>query len=278
MIYCELMGGLGNQLFQIFTTIAYALKHNHIFAFPNSKIFNRIDRPSYWTNFLSSLKDYTIDQLQPSSLNIKYNEKGFHYQEIPHFEKEKSIYITGYYQSYKYFEEYYDKICDLINLNEKKNNIFQKYPREYSNIISMHFRIGDYKKLQDFHPLLPCQYYKNSLQFILNKTNFPINNVLYFCESENNEEVLLMIQEINTMFPFLTFTKGEDYASDYEQMLMMSLCKHNIIANSSFSWFSAYFNNNENKIVCYPSIWFGINLKNNIIDDLCPKEWNKISI
>jgi hypothetical protein len=60
-------------------------------------------------------------------------------------------------------------------------------------------------------------------------------------------------------------------------MLLMSLCHHNIIANSSFSWWSAYFNSWEDKIVCYPSVWFGEVAKNNT-KDLCPPEWVKINV
>ena len=76
------------------------------------------------------------------------------------------------------------------------------------------------------------------------------------------------------MFPNLEILICDYNIEDWEQMLLMSLCQHNIIANSSFSWWGAYFNNNE-KIVCYPSIWNG---STNEIDDLFPKNWNKIII
>jgi hypothetical protein len=57
----------------------------------------------------------------------------------------------------------------------------------------------------------------------------------------------------------------------------MSLCKHNIIANSSFSWWGAYFNENLEKIVCYPSVWFGKNVEHNVVD-LFPNRWVKINV
>jgi len=275
MIYCELMGGLGNQLFQIFATSAYAFKHDRTFAFPDSKIIGNRPTP-YWSNFLSSLVQYTTSSTQ--SFDIRFNESGFHYQEIPEFEKNESIYIVGYYQSYKYFEEYYEKICDLIKLNEQKEKVYYKFPKEYSNMISLHFRIGDYKHLPYYHPVMPYEYYKNALQFILENKTCSLVEVLYFCEIENNEEVALHIDRLKVEFPFLQFIKGEDIATDYEQMLMMSLCKHNIIANSTFSWFSAYLNNNEHKIVCYPSVWFGQGMKDYIMDDLCPKSWTQINV
>ena len=278
MIYCALMGGLGNQLFQIFATIAYALKNGHIFKFPDSKLFDTSKRPVYWSTLLSSLIDNTIGS-PPPLLSLIYNESGFQYQEIPAIANTESINISGYYQSYKYFEDYYGKICDVLELNEKKNNVFSKFPKEYSSMISMHFRIGDYKHLADYHPVISYQYYKNALQFIMdNRADISSDfKVLYFCEEENNEEVCIIIDRLAAEFPGLQFIKGEDSALDYEQLLMMSLCNHNIIANSTFSWFSAYLNNNKNKIVCYPSIWFGPALSNYIMDDLCPNSWTKIS-
>jgi hypothetical protein len=73
------------------------------------------------------------------------------------------------------------------------------------------------------------------------------------------------------------FEKGTKQLSDWEQLLFMSCCNHNIIANSTFSWWAAYFNSWEDKIVCYPSVWFGPSANHNTMD-LCPESWNKISV
>ena len=65
-------------------------------------------------------------------------------------------------------------------------------------------------------------------------------------------------------------------SQDWQQMLVMSCCHHNIIANSSFSWWGAYLNKNIRKIVCYPSKWFGPKTQHHDTSDLCPEEWTKI--
>jgi hypothetical protein len=71
--------------------------------------------------------------------------------------------------------------------------------------------------------------------------------------------------------------RADSKLSDWEQLLLMSLCEHNIIANSTFSWWSGYFNTNQNKIICYPSQWFGPNIVH-CTSDLFPKNWFKIII
>jgi hypothetical protein len=140
----------------------------------------------------------------------------------------------------------------------------------------MHFRLGDYKKFSDFHPITSYEYYEKSLEYI--KTINPTKHftVLYFCEDEDHEIVLDTINNLKNKNPQFNFERGSNILDDWEQLLLMSCCHHNIIANSSFSWWSAYFNSNLDKIVCYPSVWFGAHA-NIDTKDLCPASWIKIN-
>jgi len=284
MITCNLMGGLGNQLFQIFATISYAINCNDNFVFTNSKkLINSNVRYTYWDNFLSFLSEFTQTIIYDKFYTIK--EKDFHYNELPILKNNENVLLSGYFQSYKYFEENKEKIFKIINLEKKREEVLKKYDiseKICKHSISIHFRLGDYIHLQHVHPILSLEYYEKSLKYIINKisNNSEIfeectPNVLVFCEKEDKPTVENTIQilknkcqEYNIEFIFVS-----DEIEDWEQLLLMSCCTHNIIANSTFSWWGAYMNTNTKKIVCYPQKWFNLQKLQNSIMDLCPKEW-----
>ena len=273
MLTCHLMGGLGNQLFQIFTTIAYSMKHNLPFRFLYKKTLgggNSTLRYTYWDTFLYRLKPF-LTQSFPELLQI--NEQAFNYNDITIVDNSKNICLYGYFQSYKYFEQYCQTICKLIGIETFKQKLLEQY--KYSNSISIHFRLGDYKKIQWVHPIATYNYYKQSLTNILSTQSQ--SSVLYFCEDEDIDIVNKMIDSLQTEFPQLTFERADTKLADWEQMLLMSCCRHNIIANSSYSWWAAYLNTNPEKIVCYPSVWFGPTVGHDT-RDLCPLSWIKIPV
>lgn len=285
MITCNLMGGLGNQIFQIFATISYAIKSRNRFQFLNLTTLgggSTTVRYTFWETFFSNMKPFLISEL-PQPIHV-IREKEFTYNELSVHEIEnRNVMIYGYFQSYKYFEETYSIIYRLLNIDKMKkdllNNINLSSPEylDLENTISMHFRIGDYKQLQHVHPLTTYDYYERSLlymQILKPNVNF---RVLYFCEDCDIDDVLIIINKLITNYPIYTFTRGTNTLEDWQQMLLMSCCHHNIIANSSFSWWSAYLNSNSDKIVCYPSVWFG-QAANNDTRDLCPINWVKINV
>jgi hypothetical protein len=276
------MGGLGNQLFQIFTTISYALQSQNQFNFLNVNSLgsgSTTVRPTYWNNFLSKLQPFLLQEHELPNTEI-IRENGFHYRPIPvTLFLNKNVSLFGYFQSYRYFQEYFQTICKIIDLEAIKVQLLQKLNYDnsfFNNTVSMHFRIGDYKKIQDFHPLMPEKYYEDCLNKIQNST-ISDKTVIYFCEDVDIEEVNVIIENFKTKFPKYVFIRADNELSDWEQMLLMSCCRYNIIANSSFSWWGAYLNNHSKKMVFYPSVWFGKKVNNNV-DDLFPDEWTRIKV
>ena len=285
MISCSLSGGLGNQLFQIFTTVAFSIKlcRKCVFLYED---FTRgcTIRPTYWNTFLKSIKymatlPYSISQ--PTIIK----EKHFHYEEMDFskMREKEHVNLVGYFQSYKYFDEYRETLFKLIRLEDTRSKVIKMYAclnpygekyEQFDEMISMHFRIGDFIKYPDTHPILSYDYYYNSLLFIQQKNGFG-KNVLYFCEQDDVERVNLCIARLQKEFPETRFQRAPEILNDWQQLILMSCCRYNIMANSTFSWFAAYFNVFPSKVVCYPSLWFGKRI-GHVTKDLFPAVWNKI--
>ena len=85
-----------------------------------------------------------------------------------------------------------------------------------------------------------------------------------------------IIKELKKLHPKVSFERGGVKLEDWEQMLLMSCCDHHIIANSTFSWWGAYFNNKPGKLVCYPKKWFNSEPHNAGTVDLFPEGWVKL--
>jgi hypothetical protein len=327
------MGGLGNQLFQIFTTISYAADNKIPFYFSSEyNLTVGTKRHTYWNTFLKGLKGFTRDpsfkkdnlaaintSMQEAfalkGINKKANkinsddilvirEKEFAYNQLHSLNIKNAfkndIRLHGYFQSALYFDHNKDTIFKIIRLFELKKEVIERNTMyKYLNLeqnqdyktISLHFRLGDYKFLQDSHPILLKEYYLAALLYVIKSLNTNLNTntnilpkikVLYFCEETDLPDVLQTIafleqqiqDELQDVID-LTFEKADSILDDWEQMLLMSLCHHNIIANSTFSWWAAYFNTNANKLVCYPKVWFGPRA-NHDTKDLYLDDWIKI--
>jgi hypothetical protein len=282
MISCRLCGGLGNQLFQIFTTIAYSMKYSKSFFFLNNYQLGNGStitiRHTYWDTFLNALIPFLKKKNEIPELMWE-NERAFHYTEIP--EKSIGTLLVGYYQSPKYFHNYKDVICNLLKISLKKLHIKNKtgINIEENHIISLHFRFGDYKNYPNIYTLLDYKYYHNALTYISNQiATYNVTKdiiVLYFCEDNSLVESENIIAQLTKNFPKISFRSVvNNLLEDWEQMLLMSLCSHNIIANSTFSWWGAYLNTNIDHIVCYPEQWFA----NKDTSDLFLDDWIPIPI
>ena len=299
ILSCKLMGGLGNQLFQIFATISLALSTKKLYVFPYSDVLTTgIVRRTYWYSLLDNLWNNTtwnnpeVDNPRIFSLP-QIEEKGFEHDELVvvrvNLEKNPAC-LHGYFQSYKYFEKHYETIIQLIGLRVKQDVIREKtkvfqgvskkekeeaFGEEGVTTVSLHFRLGDYVSKQSHHPIMSIKYYMSALRNIIDKLGSDTFRVIYFGETTDETTIKICIQILEKIYPYIEFVKA-DLEEDWEQLLMMSLCDHNIIANSSFSWWGAYFNSHKDKIVCYPSLWFGPAMSNHDTKDLCPLDWVKI--
>jgi hypothetical protein len=270
MISIFLQAGLGNQFFQLFTAIAYAIEFQETLVIPTFK-WDVEKRQPYWDSVFKRLKDALDPKLMPGSLP-RYEEEGFHYTPLV---KKNKVILFGYFQSYRYFDRYSESIIKRLSLRLEQEMIKTKY-LTLAQSISLHFRIGDYMDVQLHHPLMTDSYYIDSIKRIIKVTKKADWDIIYFCEAKDNLPVRQRLYKIQKQFPHLSFHKASDEMQDWEQLLLMSCSDHNIIANSTFSWWGAYLNPNPAKIVCYPSTWFGSANSDKDTRDLCPPQWIKI--
>ncbi len=292
---CIIMGGLGNQLFQVFAIMALSMKQKRGFIFPNKKLSGDKRQDIYWDTLFAELKKNTFDMPIHKLQVPMYKETTFHYndemQRHPLVTSSRNaVALFGYFQSYKYFENETSQIIKYMKLNEKKQNMKSIMNSICGNkrAISLHFRLGDYKSLAREYTLLGLDYYENSILYILKTLGHETTAtatatatasehiVLYFCEDDDFMEVEPIIDQLHSRFPSMVFRRAPNNIEDWQSMLLMSCCDHNIIANSTFSWWSAYLNTNPNKIVCYPDNWFGPALPTHTTNDLCLPSWTKI--
>lgn len=255
----QIMGGLGNQLFIIFTTISYALENNSKYYIKNIEKV----RKTYF--------DTLIYKNLPIFDNFKilkhYNELDHGYNKIP---KYQNLILKGYFQSYKYFENNKDKIIEILGWNKIITDLKIKYNYYLKFDGFIHFRLGDYKNTE-CHPVCSIEYYKKTLPLLTGNIK-----ILYFFEEEDREEINKKIKILTENFNNITFEAIDTKIVDYEQIFIMSFLKYCVIANSTFSWWGAYLNQREDKEVFYPSTWFTGSLNNLKVDDKCPSSWREI--
>jgi hypothetical protein len=189
MISCNLIGGLGNQLFQIITTIATALQQKKPFIFQHTEeLLVGIRRPTYWETLFKNLKKYTTANPfffskeranELLSQQPRYYEPCFNYIPIP---INDTIMLNGYFQSYKYFQNVQDQIWEMIDIKTFLSEIREEFSELLNNedTVSIHFRMGDYKEKQDCHPIMKYEYYESALDFISEDFRKSAK-FLYFC-------------------------------------------------------------------------------------------------
>lgn len=273
MIICKLQGGLGNQMFQYAAAKSYSEKYETELYFDtnffNTQSLRRLQLNTFENiqlNIASSnmysrfTKDMNTSGYKPFSVNnvrdtfsYDIDSKEFiRYHDGLPFDL---LFIDGYWQSEKYFKDYQHIIKKSFYLNPNIDTSFVS-----DNSVSLHVRRSDYVTSNGYHPIQDIDYYMNALDII-----------------SDYDQILVFSDDINWCKDNLKFDKiyfVENF-SDIDDMYIMGLCKNNIIANSSFSWWGAWLNSSPNKKVIAPSKWFGDKANINQ-SDIIPPDWIKI--
>ena len=257
----EIVGGIGNQLFLIANTLAYAWKYSLIPVFKKIKESTSMikTRPVYWKTVFRKIP---VTKNLISLYLIPIIEKEFLYHDIPsstqfpNIHNKKGILFKGYFQSAKYFDTYrkiLDKFLFFISPSEKKY-LKKKYNELYHKdtiSIALHIRRGDYLRIPKvLINLSETDYYKKSIIYFQEKFSKANHKFIIFSDDQDwsKNYMKIIFPRLHPIFPIQI---------DYLELYLMSCCNHQIIANSSFSWWGAYFNKNPEKIVIAPKKWFG---------------------
>lgn len=267
MIIIRLIGGLGNQCFQ------YAVGR-HLSEIHHSKL--KIDISEFETYKLHaySLNHYNIIENFATSedvVELKHvREKHFHFDsEILHLPN--GIYLHGYWQSEKYFASIAEIIRHELTIKSPLSGKDKEIAEQIISCeaVSVHIRRVDYLPNTYTEQLLETcslDYYLYSVEHIAHTVNKP--HFFVFTDDK------AWVRE-NFQLPYhITFVDHNGPDKNYEDMRLMSLCKHNIIANSSFSWWGAWLNNNPDKIVFAPNKWF-TEKAHSSSKDIIPDSWIK---
>ena len=264
MIYCYLKGGLGNMLFQIAATKSFSIDIKTDCSFPNLtnhlKFLNEDQTYNPKLNYAFEYESLLtkLNSTSPTKPLSTYNFP-FHY--VNPIMKDEII-IDGFFQSEKYFKHNRESILNFLNfevishlVKEKYNNIIN------NNSTSVHIRRGDYVRLPSHHPLQTKEYFNSSINLLKNKTdNFVIfSDDIDWCKKNIEIDNCIFIEN----------------EKDYIELYLMSQCKNNIISNSSFSWWGAWLNNKDDKVVIAPKIWFGQKITHKT-EDIIPNSWTKL--
>lgn len=289
MVIVRLMDGLGNQMFQYalikamenlgkdaYADISWFEKHQAHNGLELEKIFpielniadkrdvGRLgyiegDKRYIFHRILRKLypkKTFIVRDRSPISA-IKYDGKILNLDDV---------YLLGYWQSEKYFEKSTGDIKKLYRSIIKQN--FSKYDDGVCSTesVSIHIRRGDYLNTPVLGGICDLAYYKKAVEYI----SAHVPNPRYFIFSNDIEWC-----KANLKLDGAVYVQGNTGAKSYLDMRLMMMCKHNIIANSSFSWWGAWLNNNPDKIVVAPNRWFN---GYEGTGDLIPDDWIKVSV
>jgi len=204
--------------------------------------------------------------LSPSYKKRTYLEAEYHYNP-DFFKAPDDVFLIGYWMSWRYFEKFDKEIRKdftvrpglVAHLIDIEREIRQK------NSVSVHIRRGDFTTPGNLliHGVIPVEFYQKAIAEVSSKTSAPHLYVF-------SDDIAWVKENLKTEFP-ITFVSNEISKSAIEDFYLMTLCKHNIIANSTFAWWAAYLNNNPGKMVFAPEKWLNVAPYN--YRDVYPLSW-----
>lgn len=247
---CQFIGRTGNQLWQIAATINYALVHRLKYGFPHRSI-----NESLWP-----LQFKNLPRVDGSpKIWTQPDDGGYH--EIPTYRN--GVCLKGFFQSYKYINH-----PDTIKLLKKAIGYEYQEPKKG---VAIHVRRGDYLIHKDAFPVLPIEYYFLSMREMVE------TRALDFF---TGEEVHVFSDDIGWCKENFTDSCNfhEVSKNPVDDLFELSRYEHQIIANSSYSYWAAMLNPNPNKIVCCPhrSQYYGIKNRHLDTSTLYPETWKEI--
>jgi hypothetical protein len=292
VVIIKLQGGLGNQMFQ-YAFARIISEKNKCKLYCDIEFFDNTEKKPGFTPRKLAINIFDIEVIKMDELiysQFVNKKKVISFLDFVLWEKHKEfaenlfkydrkvfkikppIYLDGYFQKDIYFKGYENMVKKLFifptNFTDNIKKLLNLIDSSIS--VSIHFRRGDYiddEIINNYHGTCSLDYYHDSIKTIQKN----VSNPLFFIFSDDIEWVKHTLSGWKYNFYFVTETKGND---DWIDMMLMSRCKHNIIANSSYSWWSAWLNQFVNKVVIYPANWY--NDKNINTQHLTPKKWIKI--
>jgi hypothetical protein len=303
MIIVKICGGLGNQLFQYATALSIALETNQKLCLDISWYREINNLEDSGVQNATTVRDYLLNNYQINTpiisnyslnwikrLDIKSKKSSFyrllknrflkHYSyskfdssnySLEKIKESKNSYLTGYWQNNIIIEKYKKTIKSKFKLNNSISNNLEKYITEIGsrNSVAIHFRRGDYLSKPNsskIHAICSNKYYQDAIIKIHEKTQ----NTHFFIFSDEIDWVKSNIDLPDNS----TFI--EKFGEPYEHLFLMSSCKHQITANSTFSWWAAWLNDYPKKIVITPQQWYYDSILNDTIIRI-PNDWIKIN-
>tara|TARA_R110001606_G_C15329733_1_gene645430 strand:- start:803 stop:1546 length:744 start_codon:yes stop_codon:yes gene_type:complete len=247
-------------MFQFAAVLGMAKKCNYEVAIPHNKTYFEPNYGCLNTSIFDGF-DITLPTLDLDSCSFTEIEFPFHY--IDKTVKDFTD-MRGFFQSEKYFENAINEVRSQFQFKQEvKDRIdLSKYP-DPSKCTSMHIRLGDYMKKRHHHPVLPSSYWNNAVR------EAGLEYIVIF--SDDIEYAKKLFGKSNK----IVYSTEKD---PFEALYHMSLCKNNILCNSTFGWWGAWLGEARagDKVVVAPEIWFGAGHTNFNTNDIKPERWTII--